>query len=281
MLMRASGGLLRFGLAVMRRFFEDRSNQAAGHLTYITLLALVPLMTIALSVATAFPMFDSALNALQEFLLDNFLPDTGLDELGDQISELQAAAGRLTAIGVGVLTVTAVLLTLTIDDALNRIFRVERKRPLAARLALYWVVLTVMPVVVGGSISMTSVLVVESLGALDLNSLAETLLRLLPFVLTCGGLALLYILIPNRKVAVWHAIAGGLLAGVAFELAKRGFALYISHFPTSTVIYGTFATMFFFLIWVYLSWLLVLVGGTLTAMLPEYGHYRLAGRNRA
>lgn len=261
--------LVAFALEVPRRLFEDRLTQTAGSLTYTTLLAIVPLVTVALSLATAFPVFEKAMGGLQDYVIENFLPDAGLDVLGDQIDAFTARAGNLTAIGLAVLGVTAVMLMLTIDDTLNRIFRVERKRPLVQRITMYWAVLSLGPLLIGLGLSMTSALVVNSFGMLKLDQAAEYVLRGLPFLLTWGALAALYILVPNRKIALADALVGSFLAGIAFELAKRGFAVYVSHFPTYTVIYGTFATMLIFLVWLYVSWLVVLAGATFTAMLTE------------
>ena len=257
-------------LAVVRRFHEDRSSQAAGSLTYATLLALVPLLTVALSVSTAFPVFDKLLGALQDFVIDNFLPDApGLDMFAEQLNDFTEHAARLRAIGLAVLGVSALMMMHTIDDSLNRIFRVARARHLAARIAMYIAVLALGPVLIGASVSMTSFLVGASLGALNLDWLTEAALRFLPFVLTCAAFTLLYILVPNRKVAAGHAAIGGFFAGTVFEVAKRGFALYVSNFPSYALIYGTFATLLLFLVWMYVSWLVVLGGATLTAMLPD------------
>ena len=212
-----------FIVAVARRFFEDRSSQTAGSLTYTTLLSLVPLLTVALALSTAFPVFDNVVATLQEYVLENVLPEAdGLSALADQINSFTERAGRLTAIGVVGLALTGVLLMMTIDDSLNRIFRVRRRRPLGLRLLTYWAVITLGPLLIGGSLSISSYLV------------------------------------------------GALFAAVAFEAAKRGFALYISHFPTYAFIYGTFATILIFLVWLYVSWTVVLLGATLTAMLPGW-----------
>ena len=258
-----------FATAVPRRLFEDRLTQSAGSLTYTTLLAIVPLLTIAISLATAFPVFDRLMEGLQDYVVENFLPDTGLDVLADEINDFTARAGRLTAIGIAALGVTAVMLMLTIDDTLNRIFRVERRRPLLARLVVYWAVLTLGPLLIGAGLSMTTAVVASSFGVLQLDDAAEYVLRLVPFLLTWAALATLYMLVPNRKVKARDALLGGFLAGLAFELAKRGFAVYVSHFPTYKLVYGTFATLLIFLVWLYVSWLVVLAGATFTAMLTE------------
>jgi len=254
-------GAWEFLMAVARRFYEDRGAQAAGSLTYTTLLSLVPLLTVALALSTAFPVFDQAITTLQQFLFENFLPDAeGLQTLSEQIVSFSEQAARLTAIGLVFLLVTAVMLMLTIDDTLNRIFRVRRRRPLAQQVIMYWSVLTLWPVLIGASLSLTSYLIAES----------SLLLRLIPFVFTWAALTLLYILVPYRHVDVRHAATGGLLAGIAFEVAKRAFALYLANFPTYTLVYGAFATLPIFLLWMYVSWLVVLAGAIFTAMLPGY-----------
>jgi len=231
----------------------------------------VPLFTVALAVATAFPVFDETMGALQEFVLENFLPDArGIDTIADQITSFTKNAGRLTAIGMGVFIVTAVMLMTTIDVSLNRLFRVQRQRPLLQQVLMYWAVLTLGPVLIGGSLSMTSFAVGASFGWLRLSIVADIVLGILPFVFTCLALTLLYGVVPYRAVKVRDALIGALLAGVAFEFAKRGFAIYLARFPTYTLIYGAFATIPIFLVWLYMSWVVVLAGATLTAMLPAY-----------
>jgi len=264
-------GLAEFCLAVFWRFYEERGLQTAGSLTYTTLLSLVPLFTVALAVATAFPVFDETIGALQVFLLENFLPDArGIDTIAEQITSFTQNAGRLTAIGLGFFVVTAVLLMMTIDVSLNRLFRVQRQRPLLQQVLMYWAVLTLGPVLIGGSLSMTSFAVGASFGYLKLGYVADAVLRVLPFVFTCAALTLLYAVVPNRYVAPRDALIGGVAAGIVFEIAKRGFAVYLARFPTYTLIYGAFATIPIFLLWLYLSWVVVLAGATLTAMLPAY-----------
>ncbi len=263
--------LSEFGLAVARRFFEDRSSQTAGSLTYTTLLSLVPLLTVALAMSTAFPVFDTVVEALQEYVLDNVLPEAeGLSALADQINSFTERAGRLTAIGLAGLALTGVLMIMTIDEALSRIFRVRRRRSLGLRLLTYWAVITLGPVLIGASLSISSYLLGVSFGYLELGAAGRVAFGVLPFVFTWGALALLYIVVPNRHVEWRHGLVGALIAGLLFEAAKRGFAFYISQFPTYAFIYGTFATILIFLVWLYVSWTVVLIGATLTAMLPSW-----------
>jgi membrane protein len=271
-------GAWEFCVAVARRFYEDRSIQTAGSLTYTTLLSLVPLVTVALALSTAFPVFDHAIAALEQFIVGNFLPETGGGKaVMEQLNAFTASAGRLTAIGIAFLAVTAIMLMLTIDEAMNRIFRVMRPRPYAQRLIMYWAVLTLGPVLIGASLSMTSFLVGSSLGLLDLGWLTEAVLRAVPFLFTCAAFMLLYLVVPYRRIELRHALTGGVAAGMIFEFAKRGFALYVAKFPTYTLIYGAFAAVPIFLLWVYLSWLVVLFGATITAMLPAFREARAEG----
>ena len=263
--------LWEFSLAVARRFFEDRSSQTAGSLTYTTLLSIVPLLTVALALSTAFPVFDDAVEALQEYVMENVLPNAeGLSAFADQVNSFTERAGQLTAIGIAGLALTSVLLMTTIDDSLNRIFRVRRRRSFGLRLLTYWAVITLGPLLIGASLSITSYLVGVSAGWLEVERTAQYPLGILPFLLTCGAFAMLYIVVPHRQVQWRHGLAGAAFAGVLFELAKRGFAFYIGQFPTYALIYGTFATILVFLIWIYVSWMVVLIGATATALLPGW-----------
>jgi membrane protein len=260
-----------FVVALVNRFREERATQTAGSLTYTTLLALVPLFTVALAISTAFPVFDEWIASLQTFILENVLPDTpAVDVIMEQVNSFTQNAGRLTAIGVAGFALTSVMLMLTVDNALNRIFRVQRRRSMVQNVFVYWAVITLGPLLVGASLSATYLAVRESLGALSLDILADALVGVLPFLFTCGALVLLYAVVPARPVEWRHALVGGILAGAAFEIAKRGFALYLLRVPTYTLIYGAFATIPIFLVWLYLSWLVVLTGAILTAMLPAY-----------
>ncbi|MDH3320016.1 MAG: YihY family inner membrane protein, partial [Betaproteobacteria bacterium] len=261
--------LLEFCLALARRFRDDRGIQTAGSLTFTTLLALVPLVTVALAMSTAFPVFDQAMEALGHYVSGQLLPEGGT-KVTQQFAAFAAKAGRLTAVGLAFLAVTALMLILSVDEVLNRIFRVQRRRALAQRLLMYWAVLSLGPLLIGASLSMTSFLVGSSLGLLNLGWLTRGVLGLMPFFFTCAALTLLYLVVPYRRIDVRHALAGAAVAGILFEFAKRGFALYIAKFPTYSLIYGAFATVPIFLLWLYLSWVVVLFGAMLTAMLPGY-----------
>lgn len=266
---RTAHRLLEFFLALAQRLREDRGFETAGALTFTSLLALVPLIAVALALSTSFPGFEHAMEALGRYVSGQLLPE-GSARVTRQLAAFAETAGRMTTIGLAFLAVTALMLMLTVDEALNRIFRVQRRRRLLPRLIVYWAVLSLGPVLIGASLSMTSFLVGGSLGLLDLGGLGTTMLALLPFVFTCAALTMLYLVVPNRHIELRHAVLGGVIAGALFEVAKRGFALYIAKIPTYALIYGAFAAIPLFLLWLYLSWVVVLFGATLTAMLPAW-----------
>jgi len=167
---------------------------------------------------------------------------------------------------------------LSIDETFNRLFRVKRDRRPVKRVLIYFGALCVVPLLVGASVSMTSWLVGASLGLLGQpHWVSVSVLRLVPYGFTCVAFTLVYKLLPNCPVRWRHAIAGGLIAALAFELAKLGFAWYIAHFPTYTMIYGAFAVIPIFLLWVYISWVVVVIGATITAVLPEFDPASYAG----
>lgn len=261
--------LLEFFLALAQRLREDRGFETAGSLTFTSLLALVPLIAVALALATLFPAFERAMDALGRFASAQLLP-AGSAVVTRQIGAFAEQAGRLTWVGLGLLAVTALMLMLTVDEALNRIFRVHRRRHLAHRLLVYAAVLTLGPALIGASLYLTSYMVVNSLGFLELDEYRRTVLSLLAFLFTCVALTMVYLVVPYRQVALRHAAVGGIVAGVVFEFAKRGFGLYVAKLPTYTLVYGAFAIIPLFLLWLYVSWVVVLFGATLTASLPAW-----------
>ena len=252
------------------RFTEDRCVQTASSLTFTALIALVPMITVALSVASAFSGFESLLWTLRDFVVTNMLPES-VSAISAYARQFSENAARLTIVGITVLGVTALLLTLTIDHAFNNIWRVSRPRPLLQRVLLYLTVLTVGPLLIGASLSLTSYLLTLSLDVLgELPAMKRAVLRFVPLVLTTLAFALLYLTVPNCRVLKRDALAGGIAAGAAFEVMKHAFGFYITHFPAYKLVYGAFATVPIFLLWVYLSWLIVISGAVLVAVLPEW-----------
>jgi membrane protein len=252
------------------RFGEDRCVQVASSLTFTTLLALVPIITVMLTVVSAFPVFKSLVGHVQMHVMQNMLPRS-VDLVATYAEQFSDNATRLTTLGVVFLGVTALLTMLTIDTAFNTIWRVSRPRPLLKRLLAYCTVLTVGPLLIGASLSLTSYLLTQSLGLINrVPGMASALLEFVPVLLTSAAFALLYFAVPNRPVLKRDALVGGISAGVGFEAMKHGFGFFITHFPTYTLVYGAFAAMPIFLLWINLSWLIIIGGAVLVAALPEW-----------
>src|SRR5215471_2866006 len=255
---------------VWQRFFEERCISIASSLAFTTLLSIVPIIVVALAVLSVVPMFEETSAELQAFLLSNLIPESAASVAG-YARELSDNAAGLTAIGLAFLFVTATLLLLNIDRAFNQIWRVQRPPRVARRVLIYGMLLTVAPVLVGLSLSLTSWVVSVSMGLVkDAPYAGFILVRIMPIVLTGFAFAMLYVALPNRGVRGRDALAGGFLAAVAFEATKHGFALYITHFSAYRLIYGAFAAIPIFLIWIYVSWVVVLIGAAAAAVLPEW-----------
>jgi membrane protein len=256
---------------IAARFRQDRCADMASSLTFTTLLSLVPLITIVLTFFSAFPQFSSFSDHAKNIILENMLPETGGKIISRYMEQFAENAARLTAVGIGFLAVTAMLMIYSIDDAFNTIWRVSRQRTIIQRVLVYWAVLTLAPLLMGGSLSMTSWLIGMSLGSLsELPPLVVAMLKVVPLILATLAFAFLFRVVPNRYVPVQHAFIGGAVSAIAFEAMSRAFALYIAHFPTYKLVYGAFASFPIFLLWVYLSWLTVLIGAVLTASLSHW-----------
>lgn len=261
----------RFLRYVTVRLQEDRCTQMAASLTFTTLLSVVPLVTIALTLISAFPVFNEYSAHIKEFILSNMLPETGGKMISRYMEQFAESASRLTAVGLVFLAFTAMLMMLTIDNAFNMIWRVSRPRSLLQRVLVYWAVLTLAPLLVGGSLSLTSWLAGLSAGYVkQMPAVSLDVLKLLPVVMTTAAFTLLFRVVPNRYVPMRHAIIGGLIAAVAFETMNYAFAFYISHFPTYKLVYGAFASVPIFLLWIYFSWITVLFGAITTASLSHW-----------
>jgi membrane protein len=252
------------------RFYDDGCMQTASSLTYTTLLALVPIITVALTLISAFPVFGETMGQLERFLVENVLPESARTVVS-YTQQFTENATRLTVVGLLFLFVTSLIVLMTIDHAFNEIWRVPRPRNALQRFFIYATLLTVGPVLIGASLSLTSWVVSVSLGLVeDVPYAGKVMLRIVPMLLTAFAFALLYIMLPNRRVLVRDALLGGFLAAAAFEAMKLGFAVYVAQFPTYTLVYGAFAAVPIFLLWIYLSWLVVLMGAAAAAVLPEW-----------
>jgi len=263
--------LANFVVLVYRRFKEERCFQLCGSLTFTTLLALVPLITIMLTVVTAFPVFNDIVATLRSFVTINLVPEASSNLISIYMQQFSDNAARLTALGIVLLAVTSIMLMLTIDRAFNTIWRVKRPRPLIQRVLIYWSVLTIGPLLVGGSLSLTSWLVTQSMGlGKQAPELTIAVLKLVPLMLTSVAFGFLYRTVPNRQVTVLDAAVGGIIAAFAFEAMKIGFGHFVARIATYKLVYGTFASLPIFLMWIYLSWVVVVFASVITAVLPYW-----------
>jgi membrane protein len=264
--------LLRFA---RQRLNEERLPQVAGSLTFTTVLALVPMLTIALAIFTTFPLFNSFRTSLEAYFIRSLMPTSISNTILGYLTQFSSKATRLSAVGAVALIVTAIAMMLTIDRAFNHIWRVKASRPFTQRIVVYWAVVTLGPLLIGASISVTSYVFTATNDVVSQTPLlGAALYTLVSVLLTTGAFALLYMAVPNRLVDWRDAACGGLVAAVAFEIAKRIFVVFVSKFPTYTMIYGALAAMPIFLIWIYLSWLIILVGAVIAAALPVVKHER-------
>jgi membrane protein len=252
------------------RFREDRLGLTASSLTFTTLIALVPMVTVMLAVFSAFPMFASFQKALETYFLQSLVPDEIAKPVLMALTQFAAKAARLGSVGLALLVLTALALMLTIDRALNAIWRVRRPRPLAQRVLVYWAAMTLGPLVLGISLSLTSWALTASQGIVRaLPGGISLLLSTLEFALMAGGMAALYRFVPHTHVRWRHALSGGIFVAIGLEVAKRLLAWYVESIPTISAVYGAFAAVPILLLWIYVGWLIVLWGAVIAAYAPS------------
>lgn len=257
-------------VTLRERFREDRLGLTASSLTFTTTIALVPFFTVVLAVFTAFPMFAKFQDVLQKWLIQSLVPADIARQVLGYLSQFSGKASKLGAAGLAILFGTALAQTFTIDRTLNNIWRVRTQRPWGQRVLVYWAAISLGPLVLGASLSMTSYAVSASQGVVSIMpGDVELLLYLLQYLLVAAVMAALFHYVPNTHVRWGHAWMGGLFVATGLELAKRALALYLSKVPTYSVVYGAFATVPILLVWIYLAWVIVLLGAALTAYLPS------------
>jgi len=253
-----------------QRFREDRLGLTAGSLTFTTLISLVPLLTVMLALFAAFPMFASFQDALQKYFLQSLVPDSIAKPVLGALTQFAGKANRLGTVGLAVLVLTALAMMLTIDRTLNAIWRVRTPRPIAQRVLVYWAAVTLGPLVLGVSLSLTSYAISASRGFVGaMPGGVSFLLNTIEFLLLAGGMAGLFHYVPNTVVRWRHAIAGGLFVSVGVEVAKKLLGWYLGQMPTYAIVYGAFATVPIFLVWIYLGWVVVLLGAVIAAYAPS------------
>ncbi len=260
-----------FSRFFLRHFYMLRGMQTASSLAYTTLLSIVPLITVMFGLFGKISVLQDFSDSIQDFIFSSFVPQFGWTIQG-YISDFSTKASQLTISGSMVLILIAIMLMATIDNAFNRIWFVRNKRSPVARLLVYWAVLTLGPLLIGVGLATTSYLLSLPVVA-DVDTtlnLKSHLLSWLPFLTTSIAFTLLYILVPNCYVSKRHAVAGGVICAVLFELAKYGFGIYIKEMPSYENIYGAVAIIPLFLVWIYVSWVIVLFGAHITFCLSSF-----------
>jgi membrane protein len=254
---------------VWTHFQEDRCFEEAASLGYTSLLAMVPLMAVVFGIVSVFPVFDQWSISLQTFIFRNFLPESG-EQIAPYIDTFLESVSGLTLWGTITLILTALLLMVRIEVAFNRIWRVDRSRPLTNRIVMYWATLTLVPLLIAATVALSAQRIFGATGFLGVLPIWMPAVG--TFLLTWMLFTLSFVLVPNRAVAIRHALAGALMTTVLFSLARAGFIAYVSN-ASYNVIYGALATVPLFLFWLYLVWIVILLGASLAASLTTFSDY--------
>lgn len=256
-----------FVRSLVRQFQSNQGILNAAALTYTTLFAVVPLMTVSYSMLAAVPNFKGVGEQVQGWIFENFVPATGA-VVQEHLGTFATQAQSLTVVGVIFLAVTSIMMMKNIEAAFNRIWRVAEPRKGISSFLLYWAVLSLGPILIGLGLLLTSYIASLSFftSATEVVGRAR-LLSLLPPLFSALAFMLLYAAVPNCRVPLKSAAIGGLFAAVMFELAKRGFVQFVTLSPSYQLIYGAFAAVPIFLLWIYISWGIILFGAELTRLL--------------
>jgi membrane protein len=258
--------LRRLSRHVWQHFQEDRCLEEAASLSYTSLLAMVPLLAVIFGVVSIFPVFSQFSGKLQSFIFDNFMPATG-EQIEPYLNTFLESVSSLTLPGTIMLFITSLLLMFRIEVAFNRIWRVDRARTLTNRIVMYWAVLTLGPILIGAALALSAQKIVMTLGIVEGITAGWNAAGI--FLLSWLVFAMIFVLVPNRRVQFRDAVVGALLSAVLFELAKQGFVGYVSNANYSKI-YGALATIPIFLFWLYIVWITVLFGASLAASLTTF-----------
>ncbi|MEH6627913.1 MAG: YihY family inner membrane protein [Motiliproteus sp.] len=252
------------------RFNENRGTLNAAALTYTTLFAVVPFMTVTYTVLSSVSSFQGMGQQLENLIFSHFVPSSGV-AVKDYLSQFASQARTLTLVGVGFLVVTALMMMKTIESSFNHIWRVRQPRKGVASFLLYWAVLSLGPLLLGLGFALTSYLAsLPMIGDATLLLERGRLLLLLPLLMSTAAFSLLYMAVPNCPVPARHAFVGGFTAALIFETAKQGFTLFVTYFPSYELIYGAFAAVPLFLAWIYISWMIIIICAELVLALSAF-----------
>jgi len=254
-------------MAVRER--ELRLGQTAASLSFVSLLAMVPLLTLAFATLASFPIFSKILEAVQLIVVQNMLPDGFANTIFRYINQFIAKARTLSLIGIGFLLITATIMMLTVDRTMNLIWRVQKPRPLLHRISIYWVALILGPILVGAGASLAILLAGGKRGMAS-GFLGVQWWDLVNLGLTIAAFATCYRWIPNVNVRWRDALIGALTGAVLSEIAREIFLGYFTSIPTYQQVYGPLAAIPALLIWTYLTWWVFLAGALLASILPSW-----------
>ncbi len=254
---------------VMIRAKQDNVLRVAASLGYTSMIALVPLIAIALAIFSAFPVFDSVKMEIQNFMFNNLVPGVG-KTVETYISSFVGATGKLTTIGVVGLAVTAIMMLSTIEASLNVVFGVKKSRPIVARVLVYWTILTLGPLLLGASFSVSGYIFSLSFLNGDISSYGVELARYVPKLLMMFVLMGVYLFVPYRKIKLKHTFVGAFVAVVLFAVLKKTFGMFVVQGSTYNTLYGALAVIPVLLVWMYLSWAVVIFGAVIVASIPEW-----------
>lgn len=256
----------RLAAHVWRHFGEDRLFDEAASLSYTSLLSMVPLLAVVFGVASAFPVFQQWSDQLQTFVFTHFVPTAG-DQVQSVLVGFLDSVGKLTLPGTLFLIAAALLLMVRIERAFNLIWRVPTARSLRTRLVMYWAVLTLGPLALGAAIALSAQPVFEQMAV---GASADSIWRVAGiFSLSWLAFTFMFLLVPNRRVNFTHAFVGAFVSAILFHLAKKGFVTFVAN-ASFNVIYGALAAIPIFLLWLYLVWIVILLGASLSASLTTF-----------
>jgi membrane protein len=260
------------------RFDADRCSENAAALTYMSLFALVPLLTVVYTMASAVPAFQGLEVKMQAFMFEHLMPDTN-SEIRGYLDDFSRQAKNLTGPGIVFLVVTAVLMLRNIEKALNQIWRASENRSPVSSFLLYWAVLSLAPITIGVALALSTYLssFAHAMEGYDIIGAKALMLKLAPLFLSTVGFSLVYVAVPNCRVPFKHCLIGGFVAALAFHFARSVFTDLVTS-SSYTFIYGAFAAVPLFLLWIYLSWNIVLMGGILVHSLSAYQNEEQANR---
>ena len=265
---------------LLLRYRDDRCSEIAAALVYMSLFALVPLLTVVYAIGSAVPTAANLEHQLQAFLVDNLLPEAS-QEVAGYLSSFSEQAKNLTGAGIGILAITAVLMLRNVERAFNNIWRNRENRGPVSSFLLYWAVLSLAPMLIGLGIGVQAYLyaAANAIAGIDILGISVALLSLLPFALSVLGLTALYMAVPNCSVPFRHALMGGLFAAIAFAVAKTTFTAVMAN-SSYALVYGAFAAVPVFLLWLYITWTIVLLGAILVHSQSAYQSIEQAARPR-